>query len=242
MIEDPDPEHRAHDPRHHVVEPRHRHLARLDGRLQGGGEVFPRRQVHLHVQAGVGCRHRRVRAPPVGHHEPVEAEILLEDRVQGERVLARVGAVDAVVGAHHRARAPLLDRRLIGGGVDLVQGPLVDIRGVGHAVYLLAVGHVVLDRGDHRVGLESLHLGGRALSGQERVLTHVLEVAPVDRQAVDLDARGELDVYALVPGLPAQRGAELALERGVPAGGLGDRRRERRRVDLVVSHSLAGVV
>src|SRR5581483_12371529 len=60
--------------------------------------------------------------------------------------------------------------------------------------------------------------------------------------AGDVDVRRELDVHALLPRLPSERGAEALLQTGIPARRLRDRRRERRRPLLLVADALTRVV
>ena len=56
--------------------------------------------------------------------KPSEAPVALQDVGQQVRVLARVVAVDLVVGAHQRPHAAVLDGLLELRGVDLAQRPL----------------------------------------------------------------------------------------------------------------------
>ena len=76
---------------------------------------------------------------------------ITESSVSGQRlrVLARVGAVDLVVGAHHCAHAGV-HGRLERGVVDLRQGPLGDLHVDGVAQRLLVVADVVLRRSRSR--------------------------------------------------------------------------------------------
>ena len=240
VVKDADAEHRAQDPQRHVVQPRHRHLAVEDGLFERIAEVAP--VPHLHVHAGVGRGHRRMRRAPVGHDEAVEAVFLLQQRRQERRVLAGPGAVHQVVGAHDRAGLALLDGDLEGLALELVKRALVDVLGDRVAVRLLAVLGVVLRRCDHVVLLDPLDLGGGGRPREVRILAERLEVAPVHRHSGEVEVGRQHDVDPLVPGFPAERVAEAPLQGRIPGRGLSDRGRKGCRVRLAVSDARAGVV
>src|SRR5690606_4883106 len=120
-------------------------------------------------------------------------------------VLGRVGAVDAVVGAHDGVRRAALDRALEGVQVDLAQRALVDLRRDAHAVGLLVVDRVVLERGAHALGLHAADERGRELPREHGVLGEVLEVAPAQRVALDVRTRAEQDGHTVRAGLDAER-------------------------------------
>ena len=68
---------------------------------------------HLQVETGFQRLRRRVRAVPIADHDAVEAQLVAQHAAQQLNVLAGVDAVDAVVGAHHRAHfGPALVDRL----------------------------------------------------------------------------------------------------------------------------------
>ena len=161
----------------------------------------------------------------------------------GDRVLARVGAVDAVIRAHHRTRPAPTNRRLVLRGVDLLQGPLAPdpkesvIRLVS---WLLAM--KCLTVAITCCGLDALHDRGGELARQQRVLARVLPVAPIHGHAVSLDPRRQLHVDPFAERLLSQRRAELVLQGWIPARRLGDRGREGGRAGLLIADSGAGVV
>ena len=161
--------------------------------------------------------------------------------MQRVRVLARVHAVDPVVSAHHRAD-PGLDRRVKRREIDLLHGPLAGVRGVGHAVGLLVVERVVLDRRDHVLRLDPLDDPGARLPGQVRVLAGVLEVAPVQWIARDVDAGSEQHVHALGERLAAEDGSVLLRQLRIPGRGERDAVGERRGQRLLIAHAGGRVV
>ena len=143
IVEDAGVELGAEDAVNHVVEAVHGDFAGFDGFLEWRAEGVV--AGHLDVEAGEGGFGGALRATPVGDDEPFEAEILLEDVGEGVGVLAGVGAVDAVVGAHDGAGAGVLKCDLEGEQVALAHGALAD-DGVGDdAAGILIVDGVVLD-------------------------------------------------------------------------------------------------
>jgi hypothetical protein len=181
---------------------------------------------------------------------------LLEDLVDQVVVLARVGAVDVVVGAHHGAGVRLLDRGLEVRQVDLAQRALVDLLVDEHPVALdrrrperlarsagvrqrrgalLVVGGEVLDVGDHALRLQPADPADRHLGIEVRVLAVGLKGAPAQRRAHDVDRRPEDDVVALVAGLVADH---RAVGDGQPAvEGRGERHRDRHRGRLALARA-----
>ena len=160
---------------------------------------------HLEVEPGGDRRHAVVDRAPVGHHEPVEAPLVAQHLGQQPVVLGRVRAVDLVVGAHDRPRPRLLDDALEAGEVDLAQRALVDVGRDAQPVGLLVVGRVVLDRRADALALQALDERRAEHAGDERVLGEVLEVAPAQGGALDVDAGAEDDVDALRARLLADR-------------------------------------
>jgi len=214
----------------------------VDGRLADVTVADRRDQVvaprargagHNQVEAAATARDGRAGAEPVGHHHAVEAPLVFEDLAE-QRVLAHGGAVDAVVGSHHRPRASLPHDRLEGGQVQLTQGALVDAHIHGMPLGLGVVGDEVLHRRRDPAGLDAAHIGGADPRGQQRILAEALEVAAAVGAAVQVHGRGEQHLDALAPGLGGQETTE-ALDPGlVPGGGEGaGGRHVRGRVALV---------
>jgi len=71
---------------------------------------------------------------------------MLEHVAEQMLVLARGGAVDAVIGAHHRCDARLFDANLERPQLELSHCALVDVRALSAPVLLLVVLGEVLDR------------------------------------------------------------------------------------------------
>lgn len=108
---------------------------------------------HGHVKTRLNRGNTTVGAHPVGHDVALEAELGLQDAVQGLGVLAGVGAVDALVAAHDTGDT---SANGVGEGpdVELVDGTVFDVGRDGHL--LLFVGLVVGIEGVLRVALSLL--------------------------------------------------------------------------------------
>ena len=151
-----------------------------------------------HVVAGGNLLGAVVAAEPVGHHEALEAPFVAENRGLQVLALGGVGAVDLVVGAHHGPGVGFLDGDLEALQVDFALGARGDDGVVPGAVRLLVVVGEMLDGGAHVVLLDAAYIRRRRLAGHDRVLGVVLEVAAVQRVAVDVQGRGEIDVGAVL--------------------------------------------
>ena len=125
----------AHDAGHRIVDPRHRDRAAANVGDGVGDERLPVVGNHDQVDPGVdrlravrlGAARNLLDAVPVGHHETVEAEPLLEH--VGEQVAVAVrlaprpvggGVGPAGIGRHHRLRAAL-ERAIEAGSLDADQ-------------------------------------------------------------------------------------------------------------------------
>ena len=196
-----------------LVEPRLVEPAVAHGRDDGAGG---RRAGHLQVQAGRDRCDAVVDRQPVRHHDAAEAPLLHEDLAQQAPALDAVLAVEAVVGGHHAPRVGLLHRDLERAQVDLAQRALVDDRVGVHAAGLVLVGDEVLEAGADAASLRAAHEGGRHPPAQHRVLGEVLEVAPGERRALEVDPRAEQHADALGAALRRDRPGDLLDEREVP--------------------------
>jgi hypothetical protein len=170
------PQHPGHrDVEHGLVELTGAH--RVDERLVAPAEL----RRHLQVQPGPHRGDPVVHGAPVGDDHTLEAPLVAQHGGQQPRVLRHVGAVEPVVGAHHRPRLRLRHYPLEGGEVDLAQRPLVDVGADPDPVGLLVVRGVVLQRGADTLALHTLHERGAEDAGEVRVLGEVLEVAAAQR-------------------------------------------------------------
>ena len=204
-------QHPAYGPVQHVLGQR----PGVDRRDHGGVAVTQGRR-HLEVEAGLQGGDAVVHGAPVGHDEAVVPPLVAQHLGQQPVVLGGVGAVDLVVGAHHRPRPGRGDHALERGQVDLAQRALVDLGADPQPVVLLVVGSEVLHRGADALRLDGGDHRDRELAGQERVLGEVLEVASAQWGALHVDAGPEDDRDALHARLLRQGRADLGDQVAVP--------------------------
>ena len=169
-----------------------------DGVDQGGAEPL-RRSGHLEIEAGVRGRGGAVSAEPVRDDEAVEPPLVPEDRREKPLVLAAVGTVEPVVGAHDSPGPGFGDRGFEGNEVQLAQRRVVDVRADGHTFELGVVRHEVLDRGAHADRLHAPDEADGEPRREVRVLGVALEVAAGQRMAMQVHRRREEHVGALGP-------------------------------------------
>ncbi len=211
-------EHGAQHPVGHLM---HARLGDLAAR-HGGLERLVEEHLVVQLRAGLlveasGRGFQRMDRAPVGHGPAAPAPVLPQHAGQQGTVLAGVDAVDAVVGAHHRARIALAEGDLEGQQIGLARGRVADVGAQDLAAGLLVVQHKVLGGGDHVLALDAADGGGVQRSGQQRVLAEVFEVAAVPGVPGQVGSAGEQDVEALLTRLLADHGA--APERQVGAEG-----------------------
>ena len=146
---------------------------------------------HLEVQPGLDAAHTIVGGTPVRNHGALETPLVPEYAVEQPVVLATVGSVQPVVGAHHHPRVGFPDGDLEAAQVDLPQRPFVDDRIDHHAPRLLVVGCEVLDAGTDALRLGSFDHRGGQFTREQRILREVLEIPATPRVALDIDPRAE---------------------------------------------------
>lgn len=218
-------------------EPQHLLGARVEvGRVEAArphGVDEPARRAQAgrrHLEGATGRRGGDdvVRAAPVGDDGAVEPPLPAQDLGEEERVLVGVDAVDEVVRRHDRPGPGLRDDDPERREVDLPERALVDHGVRDHATQLLGVHREVLGARGDAVGLDPAHVAGGHPAREQRVLGEVLEVAPAERRALDVEARAEQHVHVLRRGLGAERGAHALGQLDVPRVRHGGRRREAR--------------
>ena len=213
-----------------VVEIGFGHLARLHRGLQRAAVV--RAVGQFEVEPAERAPDRVVARAEVRHGEAAEAPLVLQHALLELLVLARVGAVDPVLGAHHGAGVGLLDGGLERRLIDLAQRALVDVLVDNVAVDLLVVGEIVLRLGDRALGLDPLDGRHDDLARELRILAVGLERPPIQRDARDVDVRPFLEVAADRAGLAAHHRAVAECDLRVERGGESDRRGQRGRLRL----------
>ena len=162
---------------------------------------------------------------PVARDEALETPFVAEDVGEKHCVLCGEGAVDGVVGTHHRVDSGV-DDGLEMWEVHLVQRVVVDDDVDDEAGVLNRVEREVLDA-CHHIAAQSPCQGRAHLAGQHRVLAVALLCAPPSRMAQQVDAYGARVVRAADAGFPAHRESDALLQLGVPRRRPHDRHRER---------------
>ena len=94
--------------------------------------------------------------------------------------------------------------------------------------HLLVVDGEMLHAGRHAVLLHALHIGHDHARREIRVFAHILEVAAVQRRAVDVYPGAEQHVFTAVAGLLADGTAVERRHFGIPRGGEARQRRKGR--------------
>lgn len=98
---------------------------------------------HSHVQAGIRTGDGAMLRVPVTHDISTEPQFLLQQSIQNALVLARPGAVDLVVGAHHGGDVGL-DSVVERPEIDFVHGAIIHVRAYRLAAVFLFVEDVML--------------------------------------------------------------------------------------------------
>ncbi len=227
MIHGADGVERADDPVVHVLQPGGIGRVGAHRRQQGLVEI----DLAVDLLAGflvqpVQGRLHAVDGAPVGHHPAGIGPVVLEHPVEQKVILAGIDPAIAVVAAHHRAGAPMLDGDLEGQQVAFAGGGFGDFGAEHIAAGLLVVQRIVLDGRDHMLVLGSADgLAGQG-PGQQRILAQIFEIAPVARIAGQVDTAAEQQVEAFAPSLLAGDLTALIGDLGAPGGGRGQARRQ----------------
>ncbi len=228
MVEQAFGEHRTQDAVRHLVEPRGLDPAIGDRLAQGVLEIGRdvERIAGFLVESAIGRGHRRVGRAPVRHDIALEAPVGLQHLVEQPVAFAGIGAVDAVVRTHDRARLADLVGQLERQQVRLPRRLIADLDVDGETVGLLVVEGIVLQGRDDIVRLNALDLVAIDGAGQQRVLAAIFEIAAVPRLTRQVDAAGQLHVKARHPRFIADHRAAGEGEGTVPGRRRGDPRRQ----------------
>ena len=172
-----------------------------------------------HVVAGVHLSCGILTTEPVGHDYALVAPVATQDGLDEVFALGGVGAIDLVVGGHDGPGVGLIDGDLEWLEIDLADGTGGDDSIVARTVGLLVVEGEMLHRGADTVGLYATHVGCRDLTGYEGILGVILEVAAIERIAMDVLGRSEEHVGAILEHFVAHGTTYLLDELLVPGAG-----------------------
>ena len=159
-----------------------------------------------------------VASAPVADHHAVEAPLPLQNIHQDALVVAEVLIIIKVVCAHDRPGTTFGDSRLECGQIDLVKRSVIHVHIHGVTVDLVVIQREMLDADGHILALDALNVGHYHGRGKEGVFPHILEVAPAEGMAEDVDTGAEQHRLLAVEGFFCDA---LAIEAGhlrIPAG------------------------
>ena len=128
-------------------------------------------------------------------------------------------AVDLVIAGHDRHRFCLFDRDLEIPEIDFPQRPFGNAGVIPIAVRLLVVAGEMLGTGGFALALHAPHHRRGRFPGEQRVFGKILEVSPAEGIAVNVHARSQLHIHAVVDHLLAHLGGKGLCERRVPGAG-----------------------
>ena len=167
-----------------------------------------------------------MRGAPIGHHKAVKAPLFAENIGEEPLVLRTERAIDGVVGAHEGRGLCGFHDALKCFEVDLAGGALIADAVAPEAVVFRIVEGKVLDGNAHALALNALDFADAHLGSKQGIFGIVFEVPPAQRVALDVDARTEDDIDAVVHALFGDALPHLSGVFGIPARGDGRRRRE----------------
>ena len=208
---------------HRIIEPPLGQPARSQRLRQAAGKHHLKG--HFQVLAGQNGRHAIVNAKDeIADHKTLESPAPLQNRIQQFGMFAAPGAIDPVVGAHHRSGAGL-DAITKVGQVELVQHPLIHLHIHQEAAAVDRIEGEVFDASDG-VALQAADAGGPHGTHMHRIFAvGLLGPAPAGMaQQVDADRRHPVGPKRT--GLQGDRLTDALLQLRIPAGAPGDRHRK----------------
>jgi len=154
-------------------------------------------------------------------------------------VLSRVGAADAVVGAHHRRDVAILDQHLKWQQIQLAQDVFIDFDTGAETLVFLVVDDVVLAHGDDIMGLDRPGHGHTHDARQIRIFRKIFKIAAGDGCTVQADAGALQHMLAEGRRLGADDIAVVAGQSRVESGREGNRHRQgrRSRAGMAIAHA-----
>ena len=176
--------------------------------------------------------------------KPLKSPILLKNVVQDVGVLTSVVAVDAVIGAHHRAWVRNLNADMEGEKIGLLHRTFGDDRVHDVPTGFLIVEREMLHVANDVLRLLALHEIADHGSGEQRIFSGVLEGPAVPRFARKVYAPTQRHIEALRPQLSPDERAVLAGALRVPARSGRQTGWKRRRVAAIrsaVANAVGGV-
>ena len=157
-----------------------------------------------------------MRAAPVAHDDTVKAPLRAENIGQEAFVFGSKGAVDPVIGRHHRAGLAFLYGCFKRFQINLPHCSFVDNRISDKTEVFLIVECKVLDAGTHAHGLYAAHERRAELSCKERVFAVIFKISAAKRVALDVQSGAEKHMHPVIPAFLADCPPDLFGIFGIP--------------------------
>ena len=171
---------------------------------------------HTQIAPGMHGGHAAAQCAPVGYDHAVKAPVPAQHLGQQPGIIAGMYIVDTRIAAHDGFRLGSLDDGFKRGQVQLAHRAFVNLAVAVEALVLLIVGGKVLETGARAALLRTLHPCRAHGARNVGVLGEILEIAPAQRVALDVDAGAKHDVHTVGKSLLAD-GFALGLQQlGIP--------------------------
>ena len=171
---------------------------------------------HTQIAPGMHGGHAAAQCAPVGYDHAVKAPVPAQNLGQQPGIIAGMYIVDARIAAHDGFGLCGLDDRFKRGQVQLAHRAFVNLAVAVEALVLLIVGGKVLETCACTALLRTLHPCRAHGARNVGVLGEILEIAPAQRVALDVDAGAKHDVNTVGKSLLAD-GFALGLQQlGIP--------------------------
>ena len=156
---------------------------------------------HLKVETELDSLVGVVTSAPVGDDCTIEAPLALEYLVQETLVVRYVLILILVVAAHETPCVALLDCCLERTEIELIESTVGNLDIDMTTELLLVVEHIVLDAASHAIALQACDIWHNHDAGEIRIFAHILEVAAIERRAIEIDTRTEQDTLLSIASL-----------------------------------------
>ena len=182
------------------------------------GQQFPVWRSKVIIIVSIGGAHRKTVCPcselkvktvgdsllgvmctaPVANHHTVEAPLLLQYLVQQYVVVTVMLVLIEIIGTHYSPCLALLHGSLEGREIDFAKGAVAHYNVHLMAMLLVIVQSIVLHTSSNALALKTLNVRNHHTGSEPRVFAHILEVAAVQRGAVDIDTRSQHHIFIAV--------------------------------------------
>ena len=173
---------------------------------------------HFEIQPRTHTLYAVMRSAPVGHDHAVKAPLGTEHVCEKPFVLRAEGSVDLIIGAHQRGRFRVLHDVFEGFQIDRADRLLGSDRIAHHAVVFRVVQRKMLHGNAHALGLDALDFRRAHDTRKVGILGKVLEVPAAERISLDVDARTQKRMHAVMTALSGDRSAHFPGILRIPAG------------------------